>query len=151
MSRTHQQECTDPKKFSGDVPGTPAVRTFSTGATRDTEEGKLDYEGFLSPEVLERYAQYMHEHRLQKDGSLRESDNWQAGMPLAVYMKSLLRHTFELWRCHRRWLLVRSLAPEVRLKPSPNADGPKAEMDAACAILFNTMGYMLQRLRGMTE
>src|SRR5687768_9111242 len=30
-----------------------AARTFSTGATRDTDNGKLDYEAFLSPLVLE--------------------------------------------------------------------------------------------------
>jgi len=35
------------------------VRTFDTGATRDTEDGKLDYEGFLSGRVLKRYAEYM--------------------------------------------------------------------------------------------
>ena len=33
------------------------MRTFATGATRDTEVEKLDYEGFLSPVVLKAYAE----------------------------------------------------------------------------------------------
>lgn len=129
----------------------PPLRVFETGATRDTEEGKLDYEGFLNPQVLERFAQFMHEHRLQRDGSVRDSDNWQNGMPLAVYMKSLLRHVFELWTHHRRRLAVSSLLSGVRLDLDGIEATKKAELDAACAILFNTMGYMFQRLRGYTE
>src|SRR5262249_20215749 len=59
-----------------------AARIFKTGATRDTDTGKLDYEGFLSPLVLKRYAEYMHQHRVMKDGAMRASDNWQRGIPL---------------------------------------------------------------------
>lgn len=51
------------------------IREFDTGATRTTEEGKYDYEGFLSPLVIERYGHYMHAHRIMPDGSLRDSDN----------------------------------------------------------------------------
>ena len=40
------------------------IRTFETGATRDTELGKLDYEGFLSPTVLKAYAEYLNKHRV---------------------------------------------------------------------------------------
>ena len=69
-----------------------AVRTFDTGATRDTDDGKLDYEGFISPLVLERFARYMHTHRLQPDGTLRDSDNWQKGIPRDQYIKSAWRH-----------------------------------------------------------
>jgi len=77
------------------------IRRFDTGATRDTDEGKLDFEGFLSPLVLERYAQYMNKHRKQSDGKLRDSDNWQKGIPLKAYIKSLWRHFFDLWKIHR--------------------------------------------------
>ncbi len=56
-------------------------REFISGATRNSEEGKLDYEGFLSPLALARYAQYMHRHRELEDGTLRASDNWQKGIP----------------------------------------------------------------------
>ena len=44
------------------------TRQFSTGATRDTDEGKYDYEGFFSPLVLERYGEYMNKHRQQSAG-----------------------------------------------------------------------------------
>ena len=53
------------------------MRTFDTGATRDSDNDKLDYEGFLSPLVLRRYAEYLHKHRKQSDGKIRTSDNWQ--------------------------------------------------------------------------
>lgn len=53
------------------------VREFDTGANRDLDEDKYDYEGFLNPKVLEAYAKYMHKHRYLKDGSIRDSDNWQ--------------------------------------------------------------------------
>lgn len=105
------------------------VRTFETGATRDTEEGKLDYEGFLSPLVLERYARYMDKHRQQSDGSLRDSDNWQKGIPLSAYMKSGWRHFFDWWMEHRG---------------IPSREGLE---DALCALLFNVMGYLHETLK----
>jgi hypothetical protein len=79
-----------------------ATRTFDTGATRDTDEGKLDFEGFLSPLVLEEFAKYMHEKRKMPDGSLRDSDNWQKGIPTEAYMKSMFRHFFAVWRSYRQ-------------------------------------------------
>jgi hypothetical protein len=43
----------------------PKMRQFSTGATRNLETGKHDFEGYLSPLVLKRYAEYMTSHRKQ--------------------------------------------------------------------------------------
>lgn len=63
------------------------MRHFPTGATRNLDDDKIDFEGFLSPLVIERYGQYMHRHRVQADGILRDSDNWQRGIPLSAYMK----------------------------------------------------------------
>ena len=77
------------------------VRTFDTGANRDVDEGKLDFEGFLSPTVLKAYAEYMHKNRTLRDGSLRDSDNWQKGIPIPVYMKSMYRHFFDVWSNYR--------------------------------------------------
>ncbi len=56
-------------------------RTFETGATRDTGDDKLKFDGFLSASVIKRYAEYMHKNRIQSDGSLRDPDNWQKGIP----------------------------------------------------------------------
>ena len=47
------------------------MRKFETGATRDEEIGKYDFEGFLAPTVLVRFAEYMHKHRIQADGNIR--------------------------------------------------------------------------------
>jgi hypothetical protein len=110
------------------------VRTFTTGATRDSDDHKYDYEGFLSPLVLERFAEYMHKHRIQADGSLRDSDNWQKGIPRAQYMKSMFRHFMDVWLRHRGY--------------SP--DGPEFE-EALCALLFNVMGYLHEMLTGATQ
>ena len=107
-----------------------AIRTFETGATRDTDAGKPDYEGFLSPLVLERYAEYMNRHRRQPDGSLRDSDNWQLGIPKHQYMKSLWRHFMDVWKIHRGCATREALIEE-----------------ALCALLFNTMGYLHETLK----
>jgi hypothetical protein len=103
------------------------MRYFETGATRDTDEGKLDFEGFLSPRVLYRFAEYMHHHRRQADGVLRASDNWQKGIPREAYMKSLTRHFMELWLCWREGV-------------------DETINDILCAILFNTQGLLHERL-----
>ncbi len=74
------------------------MRVFSSGATRDDDSEKIDYEGFISPEVWHAYSLYMHKHRIQSDGSLRSSDNWKKGIPRSELIKSLLRHIMDLWR-----------------------------------------------------
>ena len=104
------------------------MRRFETGATRDSDDDKLDYEGFLSPIVLQRYAEYMHQHRIQADGELRSSDNWQHGIPRIAYMKSLLRHTMDVWLFHR------------------GSDGRDGLQDALCGVIFNAMGYLYEVL-----
>lgn len=107
------------------------MRTFETGATRDADDSKYDFEGFLSPLVLERFAEYMHKHRKQKDGSMRASDNWQKGIPLDAYMKSGFRHFRDWWRAHRGY-------------PTTTGDGLEDEL---CAILFNVQGYLHEYLK----
>lgn len=104
----------------------PAVRRFETGATRDVDTDKLDYEAFLSPTVLKRYAEFMHKNRFQKDGSMRAGDNWAKGIPLEVYMKSAWRHFMEWWLSHRRG---------------------EADEEALVALMFNTMGYLHETLK----
>jgi hypothetical protein len=110
------------------------LREFDTGATRDTDEGKLDYEGFLSPLVLEEFGKYMNSHRVQADGKLRDSDNWQKGIPLTAYMKSGWRHFFDAWKEHRlgertsEWMI-----------------------ECLCAVLFNVMGYLHEVLKAKAE
>ncbi len=109
------------------------TQKFETGATRNSEEGKLDYEGFLSPLALERYAEYMHKHRHLEDGGLRASDNWQKGIPRSSYMKSMWRHLIKVWEWHRKDMggcADACLVPEESLE------------DALCGVIFNAMGYL---------
>ena len=107
------------------------IRTFDSGATRDTDIGKWDYEGFLSPLVLKRYAEYMHKCRIQSDGKLRESDNWQKGIPVKQYMKSKWRHFMDTWLWWRSDIHRQQIDVE----------------DALCAELFNTQGMLHEVLR----
>ena len=116
------------------------MRKFTTGATRDNDTDKLDYEGFLSPLVLERYAQFMHEHRWQVDGKIRASGNWQRGIPQEAYVKSLLRHVIVLWKLWRNLTVKSEQFGRVWRPPSIE--------DACCAIMFNIMGLLFERLRG---
>lgn len=111
------------------------MRKFKSGATRNDADAKIDYEGFLHPAVLEVYGHYMHLHRKQADGNLRDSDNWQKGIDRTVYMKSLLRHVFDLWKLHRG---MRVISVE---------DGHEVSKEEACsAILFNVQGYLWELL-----
>ena len=110
------------------------MRTFPTGATRDTDEGKPDYEAFLSPLVIREFGAYMHRHRVQPDGSLRAGDNWQRGIPLDAYMKSGWRHFF-LWWCLHRQNATPSLETEEHMR------------EALCALLFNVQGYLHELLK----
>ena len=101
------------------------MRTFDTGATRDTDAGKPDYEGFLSPLAIAAFGRYMDRHRKQANGVPRASDNWQKGIPLDAYMKSMWRHFFEVWALHRA------------------GEYPVAQMtEALCALQFNVQGYL---------
>ena len=103
------------------------MRQFNTGATRDTDVEKYDYEGFYHPLVVERFGQYMHHHRKQADGNLRDSDNWQRGIPIPVYVKSMLRHVISVWK---GWRMQQTISEEE-----------------ACAILFNVQGMLLESIK----
>jgi hypothetical protein len=108
------------------------MRNFETGATRDSDDTKNDYEGFLDPLVIELFGNYMTKHRKQADGKLRDSDNWQKGIPKDAYMKSLWRHFLDLWKIHRGHHTEQSLE------------------DTLCAVMFNVMGYAHESLK-LTE
>jgi hypothetical protein len=104
-----------------------SLRGFETGATRDTDEGKLKYEGFFSPQVLRRRAEYMHRHRIQADGEPRSPDNWKKGMPIEVYMDSLIRHVMDLWWM---WEVDEGISEEL-----------------VCAVMFNCEGLLYECLK----
>lgn len=100
------------------------MRHFDSGAIRDSDTGKLDFEGALSPAVLWEFTAYMSRHRTMPDGSVRSADNWQKGFPDDVLMKSLLRHVMDIWMLHRGHQVVR---PE---------NGEEVDMDDALGGAF---------------
>jgi len=82
---------------------------------------------------LREYAKYMNKHRIQSDGKLRDSDNWQKGFGKDHYkvcVKSLLRHVMDLW------LEERGFA---------SRDGIE---DALMGIMFNVMAYADKYYKG---
>lgn len=111
--------------------GRQRIREFDTGATRDTNENKLEYRRFFSPMVLRRRAEFMHKNRVQRDGSLRDPDNWKKGIPRQVYLDSLSRH-------------VRELEQETEDVPTPFLT--EEDADTLCAILFNAEGLLYEYL-----
>lgn len=100
------------------------VRTFDTGATRSAQADKLDFRGFLSPIALRAFAEYMHKNRMQPDGSVRASDNWQKGIPLQSYMESMWRHFFAVWEGH---------------------ENGAVQDDDLAGLFFNVQGYMHEK------
>jgi len=110
------------------------IRTFETGATRDTTQGKLDYVKALSPIVLRRYVQYLDKHRKQSDGSYRDFDNWKKGIPQETYHSSNGRHFFDAW------LLTEGYTTE-------DNHGSVDLEDALCAQLFNIQGRLHEVLK----
>jgi hypothetical protein len=107
------------------------IRKFSTGSTRDTNEGKLEYARFFSPEVLHSFAKYMHKNRIQSDGQLRDPDNWKKGMSFQVYMDSMARHYWDIWLHHEG---SSEMATETL-------------EDSLAGLMFNTMGFWFDKLK----
>ncbi len=106
------------------APSAPLVRTFESGATRNSDAGKPDYAGFTDPLVLERFGEYMHRHRIQSDGSTRDSAKWKSGIPQAELFKSAFRH-FHDWDMERAGYRSR-----------------EDEETAICGLLFNANAYL---------
>ncbi len=110
----------------GMPPEQAGIRTFSTGATRDQNDNKPDYLGFLSARYIKRFGAYMMKHQLQANGEKRAADNWKKGIPIPAYAESLFRHAMEFHDAVERGELDR--AEEVAL-----------------AIGFNVQGFIHER------
>lgn len=103
------------------------MKTYESGATRDGAAGKPDYRGYLAPEVIRRFGEYMLKHQVQADGQTRASNNWQKGMPLDDYMSSMLRHLVDVWSAH---------------------EAGQVNEEALCALMFNVNGYLFETIMG---
>lgn len=111
------------------------MQTFQTGATRNSSEHKIDPEGFLSPRVIQAFSDYMNSHRVQADGSVRSSDNWQKGITMESYMKSMWRHFLDVWSINRGIARFDETGREIDLE------------EALCATLFNVQGMLHEELK----
>jgi hypothetical protein len=123
----------DEARFAVAQKGEP-MNTFETGATRSEDVVRDDPDGYLSPLFLEMYFKYMTKNRVQADGKVRDSDNWQRGIPLTRYLKGLWRHFFHLWQRHRGYEVTDDLA----------ADNIEEDM---AAMFFNLQGYAHEYLK----
>lgn len=118
--------------YENDPNYTPPVRTFESGAIRDLDTTKPDYEGFLSPLVIEAFGVYMNFNR-QTAAGVRDSDNWQKGIPMPAYMKSGWRHFFDWWKWHRGLPVKEGLIWGI------------------LGLLFNAQGYLHEYLKENPE
>lgn len=92
---------------------------FSTGAVRDTQEGKEDYIESFSWLTFRRYAFYMKQMEAKYGRG-----NWIKGIPKANYLVSLMRH---LQKYIANKLYGAKLEPEI---------------DHLSAALFNLQGLI---------
>lgn len=111
------------------------IRKFSTGATRDTNEGKLDYARALCPLVLQYYVDYLGRHRTMPDGSKRDWDNWKKGLDNKESFSSLMRHT------HAVHLIMDGFN-------AYDNHGKVNIKDALCGVIFNATTMLREILKG---
>lgn len=105
------------------------MREFETGATRNPDGDKLDFEGFFSPLTMEAYAKVMHFNRRLENGSMRDADNWQLGIPLTAYIKSGWRHFFDWWKGHRGYQTEQGIVFDT------------------VSLMFNAQGYLHELIK----
>lgn len=111
-----------------------SIRKFETGATRDTNVGKLNYVKALSPIVLEKYVEYLGKHRTQSDGTQRDWDNWKSGIPKETYLEGEDRHHRAVWKLLQGY-------------PAFDNYGPVTLEDSLCGVIFNSMGLLHELIK----
>lgn len=110
------------------------LRTYDTGATRDTSEGKTEPWRFTSALVEQRFSEYMHKHRRQSDGNLREADNWKKGISIRDYYDSLSRHVQDL---------------RLIFEGYPEKARERDLEEVLCAVLFNVQGLLHEVIKDL--
>lgn len=131
------------------------IRKFKSGATRDTSNGKFDYLGFMHPLCDFSFAKYMHKHRFQADGSIRDANNWWGGFGKDVVIQSLVRHIEDLKLLHSGFFVyeVRDgdkcerVVLKEKLKELPSNYTKIEPIDCCNAIRFNADAYKLETLK----
>lgn len=110
------------------------MRKFKGGATRGNADGKINYAH--SSALAERvWCEYMHQHRIQEDGKLREPDNYKKGMDVESYRTGLAGHNKDI-----ELLLEGHKVFEKGKEVTP--------FDAIMASKFNLQGLIIELMRG---
>jgi hypothetical protein len=108
------------------------VRKFDTGATRNDDYDKHGIRGFTSRFAMQLFYEYMHSHRIQADGKVRDADNWKKGIPWEAYADSLDRHHHD----------VMSLIEGAPVRNDERTGEPVTLKEALCAQMFNVQGML---------
>lgn len=125
-------------------------REFKTGATRDSDTGKLEYSNFIHPLNDYSFAKYMQTKQII-GGEYRKWDNWQKWIPFESLFESLVRHT-EILKLLKKWYKVFEYKENwvVKLVVNPKEILLKAEEktmeNELNAIKFNSEAMKLQIL-----
>jgi len=104
------------------------MKKYETGATRNKRDHKYEIGKFISPVALSMYSQYMHGHRVQADGTLRDGDNWQKGIPSEDCGESLLRHSRSADAILKGFRVI-----------DPDTGEPETILRATCGAMFNSI------------
>lgn len=138
-------------------------RIFESGANRNSSNGKLEYLGFNHPVLEQKFAEYMHKHRVLEDGTLRDSNNWWKGWDKEVSLQSLNRHVQDLNAIHAGYIVVKfktnkgettkyiTIEEFVLMRVGRNDIEVVTEEDCCSAIRFNSMAYLLQTIHQPIE
>lgn len=131
------------------------IRKLESGAVRDTDNGKLEYYGFMHPLNDHSFAKFMHKNRFMADGSMRDSNNWWAGFGLDVCMQSLARHMEDLKLIHAGYFVYENrdgdkaerIVLKYKLKTLPK-NYTEITIEECCnAIRFNADAYKLETIK----
>ena len=112
---------------------TAMIRRFSTGATRSPDEGKPEYAGYYSPEVMKAFGAYMMKHQIDSAGQRRSCRNWKRGIDQESYMQSMFRHFIDVFSGHEG---VVPVSDEFML-------------ESLMAVMFNCQGLAHELLKKM--
>lgn len=131
------------------------MRKFQSGATRDSNDGKIAYYGFRHPLVEHSFGKYMLGHQIQADGKKREANNWWGTWDEKISIDSLVRHAEELQAIDAGYYVyrVRGFNGEssiIRETPDKNLEGFGARVskeDVYNAIRFNAGAGLLKLLK----
>jgi hypothetical protein len=128
------------------------IRTFESGATRDTANGKFEYLGFIHPLNDYSFAKYMDSHRLQPDGSVRDSNNWWKGFGKDTIIQSLVRHVEDLKLLHSGFFvyemrennIAKRIVKKYKIDKLPDNWKIITIEDCCNAIRFNAEVYRIE-------